>query len=230
MVAGQPATTRLVRPTSRMATGSMVATSMRSWPVSRMDVAARCRPSPAPFPKTRLSSSRITSPSLSKRPHDALRAELGRALFSNGAPCHGADGKGSLRLGAPNLTDDTWLYGDRITDIAETIRHGRNGEMPAWRARPERQRTDRSSPPGSMRRSHPPPRDKSAMTRYRGAWFRQPVVWLGGLILVGRLVLASRPSCWRSVMATRRLQQAAAMCCECHSATLSHRHQWPEPR
>ena len=29
----------------------------------------------------------------------------------------------------------TWLYGDRSTDIAETIRHGRNGEMPAWRAR-----------------------------------------------------------------------------------------------
>lgn len=72
---------------------------------------------------------------LSKRPHDALRAELGRALFSNCAPCHGADGKGTPALGAPNLTDDTWLYGDRITDIAETIRHGRNGEMPAWRAR-----------------------------------------------------------------------------------------------
>ncbi len=36
-----------------------------------------------------------------------------------------------------------------------------------------------------MRNRTPPlRRDKSAMTRYHRAWFRQPVVWLGGLILV----------------------------------------------
>jgi cytochrome c oxidase cbb3-type subunit 3 len=34
-------------------------------------------------------------------------------------------------LGAPNLTDDTWLYGGNFTQIAHTIRVGRFGVMPA---------------------------------------------------------------------------------------------------
>lgn len=46
--------------------------------------------------------------------------------------CHGADGKGNPALGAPDLTNDAWLYrGDRDT-IAEAIRNGRNGNMPAF--------------------------------------------------------------------------------------------------
>ncbi len=45
--------------------------------------------------------------------------------------CHGADGKGNTALGAPNLTDDTWLYGGSLTRIAESIAKGRNGVMPA---------------------------------------------------------------------------------------------------
>jgi cytochrome c oxidase cbb3-type subunit 3 len=45
--------------------------------------------------------------------------------------CHGADGTGNTALGAPNLTDDTWLYGGSLTRIAETIAKGRNGVMPA---------------------------------------------------------------------------------------------------
>ena len=31
--------------------------------------------------------------------------------------CHGADGTGNTALGAPNLTDDTWLYGGSLTRI-----------------------------------------------------------------------------------------------------------------
>ncbi|MDH5620294.1 MAG: c-type cytochrome, partial [Gammaproteobacteria bacterium] len=45
--------------------------------------------------------------------------------------CHGADGKGNKIFGAPNLTDDTWLYGDSLPTIRETIVNGRNGQMPA---------------------------------------------------------------------------------------------------
>ena len=45
--------------------------------------------------------------------------------------CHGADGKGNQLLGAPNLTDNIWLYGGSSDEIAFTLRHGRNGNMPA---------------------------------------------------------------------------------------------------
>ena len=46
--------------------------------------------------------------------------------------CHGMDGKGNQMLGAPNLTDDIWLYGGSPADIRYTIINGRNGMMPAF--------------------------------------------------------------------------------------------------
>jgi cytochrome c oxidase cbb3-type subunit 3 len=46
--------------------------------------------------------------------------------------CHGMDGKGNQMLGAPNLTDDIWLYGSDPADIAYGIVNGRNGVMPAF--------------------------------------------------------------------------------------------------
>ena len=45
--------------------------------------------------------------------------------------CHGMDGKGNKLFGAPNLTDDVWLYGGSDAAIRETIIGGRNGMMPA---------------------------------------------------------------------------------------------------
>ena len=45
--------------------------------------------------------------------------------------CHGVDGTGNTALGAPNLTDNTWLYGGSLTRISESIAVGRNGKMPA---------------------------------------------------------------------------------------------------
>lgn len=45
--------------------------------------------------------------------------------------CHTADGTGMHALGAPNLTDDIWLYGGSFEKVAHTIRTGRNGVMPA---------------------------------------------------------------------------------------------------
>lgn len=63
-------------------------------------------------------------------------AERGKARYEAICiACHGADGRGNPTLGAPNLTDHVWLYGDAFSDIAATIRDGRNGVMPAWRTR-----------------------------------------------------------------------------------------------
>lgn len=45
--------------------------------------------------------------------------------------CHGATGTGNTALGAPDLTDDTWLYGGSLTRISLSIANGRNGQMPA---------------------------------------------------------------------------------------------------
>ncbi len=47
------------------------------------------------------------------------------------ASCHGDDGKGSYQFGAPNLTDNNWLYGGSLEAIKESIRNGRQGVMPA---------------------------------------------------------------------------------------------------
>ncbi len=45
--------------------------------------------------------------------------------------CHNADGTGNQALGAPNLTDDVWLYGSSEDVVYETIVKGRNNLMPA---------------------------------------------------------------------------------------------------
>ncbi|PXX98478.1 cytochrome-c oxidase, cbb3-type subunit III [Halomonas sp. LBP4] len=77
--------------------------------------------------------------SLSGLEHDAERAEQGAALFTSVcAACHTPDGTGNQALGAPNLTNDTWLYrapGQSVADaVRQTLRNGRNGHMPAQAA------------------------------------------------------------------------------------------------
>ena len=46
--------------------------------------------------------------------------------------CHGPLGKGNTALGAPDLTDDIWLYGNSDLQLKKTIAVGRNGIMPAF--------------------------------------------------------------------------------------------------
>jgi cytochrome c oxidase cbb3-type subunit 3 len=70
--------------------------------------------------------------SISGNEHDAAAAERGQAQYNTlCAACHMPTGKGMAALGAPNLTDDTWLYGGKFEQIAHTIRAGRAGVMPA---------------------------------------------------------------------------------------------------
>ncbi len=70
--------------------------------------------------------------SLSNSTHDPIKAAFGKEKFGACAACHGADGKGNQAVGAPNLTDKTWLYGGSVATISETIRNGRNNQMPAF--------------------------------------------------------------------------------------------------
>ena len=69
--------------------------------------------------------------SLSGGKHDAKLAALGKAKFVVCASCHGMNGKGNKDIGAPNLTDNIWLYGGDLETIKQTITKGRNGHMPA---------------------------------------------------------------------------------------------------
>ena len=75
--------------------------------------------------------------SLSGRSVNADLAKAGKAKFGLCAGCHGPDGQGSLALGlpmgAPNLSDNTWLYGGSQRAIEESIRNGRAGVMPPWK-------------------------------------------------------------------------------------------------
>ncbi len=57
--------------------------------------------------------------------------EQGQKIFAaNCVACHGAEGKGTQAMGAPNLTDNIWLYGSSFGQIQQTLRYGRNGRMP----------------------------------------------------------------------------------------------------
>ncbi|MEA3587078.1 cytochrome-c oxidase, cbb3-type subunit III [Pseudidiomarina sp. 1APP75-27a] len=71
--------------------------------------------------------------SLSGRKVDPELAAAGKQNFAVCSACHGQDGKGNQQLGAPNLTDNIWLYGGSQQAIEETLMNGRNGVMPAWK-------------------------------------------------------------------------------------------------
>jgi len=71
--------------------------------------------------------------SLSGRDVDAAKAEAGKEVFMTVGciGCHGLDGTGNQLLGAPNLTDNSWLYGGSAGAIKQTLTKGRMGVMPA---------------------------------------------------------------------------------------------------
>jgi cytochrome c oxidase cbb3-type subunit 3 len=74
--------------------------------------------------------------SLSGRKLEAGNVAAGQQKFVElCSACHGADGRGNAAMGAPNLTDATWLHGGSLAAVRETIEKGRTGTMPAHVAR-----------------------------------------------------------------------------------------------
>ena len=70
--------------------------------------------------------------SLSGKTVDTEAAARGQTQFNTlCAACHMPTGKGMQALGAPNLTDNVWLYGGNFEQVAHSIRAGRAGVMPA---------------------------------------------------------------------------------------------------
>ena len=86
----------------------------------------------------KLASASVQDIAIDPQLSDFARA-VGRVAFAdNCAPCHGAGGGGGK--GYPNLNDDDWLWGGKLTDIEQTVRHGarsgddngHQGNMPAF--------------------------------------------------------------------------------------------------
>jgi cytochrome c oxidase cbb3-type subunit 3 len=62
------------------------------------------------------------------------RAQGRPAFGENCAPCHGAGGGGGK--GYPNLNDNDWIWGGKLDEIADTIRHGVRSSDPKSRLGP----------------------------------------------------------------------------------------------
>jgi cytochrome c oxidase cbb3-type subunit III len=77
--------------------------------------------------------------SLSGRAADVAASDRGKKLFKITAgcfDCHADDARGDAAIGAPNLTDNIWLYGDGSrAAIADSISHGHQGVCPAQAGR-----------------------------------------------------------------------------------------------
>jgi cytochrome c oxidase cbb3-type subunit 3 len=69
--------------------------------------------------------------SLSGTAHNSVYAQLGQAKFAVCAACHGPEGKGNVALGAPDLTNKTWLHGWGEQAIVRIVTNGKNNVMPA---------------------------------------------------------------------------------------------------
>jgi len=70
--------------------------------------------------------------SLSGGAHDSIRAARGKEKYAQTCvACHGAEGKGNPVVGAPDLTDKTWLHGSGEEAIVLQVTQGRINQMPA---------------------------------------------------------------------------------------------------
>ncbi len=62
--------------------------------------------------------------------------EAGSVVYAeNCTSCHGEEGRGMTELGAPDLSDDAWVYGGDREAIRASVWRGRQGHMPAWEGR-----------------------------------------------------------------------------------------------
>ncbi|MEJ0042187.1 MAG: c-type cytochrome [Rhizomicrobium sp.] len=83
-----------------------------------------------------------------RRSADAPAVGRATKLFAdNCAMCHGPAGKGNRTMGAPNLTDNEWLYGPTREDIRDQIWNGpwrRDADLGRTACRRKRSRPWRS--------------------------------------------------------------------------------------
>jgi cytochrome c oxidase cbb3-type subunit 3 len=119
------------------------APNSRTWRLADMPAYAREHPYP------REPAIKPLSPSDILDLVQFLRAAEGRSADENAAlrgsktfqsagcyDCHGINAAGDGGIGAPNLTDNIWLYGDGADSwIYDSIAHGRAGMCPAWAGR-----------------------------------------------------------------------------------------------
>ncbi len=81
--------------------------------------------------------------SLRHQPSDPQAVARGDTVFHAKGfcfDCHGGSARGDSAIGAPDLTDAVWLYGDgSLQSITDTIAHGLAGICPEWigRLRPD---------------------------------------------------------------------------------------------
>lgn len=62
-------------------------------------------------------------------------AAAAEVFAANCAACHGESGTGNTELGAPDLTDEFWIYGGDRQSVYTTVYRGRQGHMPHWEGR-----------------------------------------------------------------------------------------------
>jgi cytochrome c oxidase cbb3-type subunit 3 len=128
-----------VRDIEKVAYYGIRAHSPRGWNLAVMPAFAR----PVPAAGEKLSP--LTPPEIeavvgylqSRAGHtvDPAAAEAGRGIFSGKGgcyDCHANDARGDPAIGAPNLVDRIWLYGDGGRQaIFDSIAYGRQGVCPA---------------------------------------------------------------------------------------------------
>ena len=112
----------------------------RGWQLASMPAYARSVPyaaEPIP-PLTPGGIGDVTQYLLQRRGRatDPTAASRGQALYRGTGgcwDCHGNDAGGDAAIGAPNLVDDVWLYGDGSAGaISHSIAQGRAGSCPAF--------------------------------------------------------------------------------------------------
>jgi cytochrome c oxidase cbb3-type subunit 3 len=111
------------------------------------------------------------------KPADAAAAARGVKLFADTGQCfdcHATDGAGDEAIGAPNLIDDIWLYGDGSPkSVFNSIAHGHHGVCPSWvgRLKPGEIRAlavyihhnaAKAPPPGAAHAAAPQQREKQS--------------------------------------------------------------------
>jgi cytochrome c oxidase cbb3-type subunit 3 len=112
----------------------------RSWNLAVMPAYARAVPSPServpPLTPGEIQSVSDYLLALAGRPADPQAARDGARIYGGKGgcyDCHTGDARGDPAIGAPNLTDRIWLYGDGGREaIAYSIAYGRQGMCPAW--------------------------------------------------------------------------------------------------